>query len=137
MSDFATIEDINMLWRPLTNSEETRATALLAVVSDSLRMEAQKVGKDLDKMLQENSMLVNVAKSVTVDVVARTLMTSTDSEPMTQMSQSALGYSVSGTYLVPGGGLFIKKSELARLGLKRQRMGVIELYEGNHNNTSE
>ena len=28
----------------------------------------------------------------------------------------------------PGGGLFIKKSELARLGLRRQRMGVIELY---------
>ena len=73
-------------------------------------------------------------KSVTVDVVARTLMTSTNSEPMSQMSQSALGYSVSGTYLVPGGGLFIKKSELARLGLRRQRMGVIELYDDKRNN---
>ena len=31
-----------------------------------------------------------------------------NNEPMTQMSESALGYSVSGTYLVPGGGLFIK-----------------------------
>ena len=68
-------------------------------------------------------------KSVVVDVVARTLMTSTDTEPMTQRSESALGYSVSGTYLVPGGGLFIKKSELARLGLKRQRIGVIDLYD--------
>jgi hypothetical protein len=47
---------------------------------------------------------------------------------MAQMSQSALGYSVSGTYLVPGGGLFIKKSELARLGLKRQKTGVIDLW---------
>lgn len=63
-----------------------------------------------------------------MDVLARTLMTSTDSEPMTQMSQSAMGYSVSGTFLVPGGGLFIKKSELARLGLKRQKYGVIDLY---------
>ena len=68
-------------------------------------------------------------KSVTVDVAARTLMTSTDGEPLSQMSESALGYSVSGTYLVPGGGLFIKKSELARLGLRRQRMGVREIYE--------
>ena len=77
-------------------------------------------------------------KSVTVDVVARTLMTSTDSEPLSQESQSALGYNWSGTYLVPGGGIFIKKSELARLGLKRQRRGVIELYgenSGNYNNT--
>ena len=55
-------------------------------------------------------------------------MTSTNSEPMEQMSQSALGYSVSGTFLVPGGGLFIKKSELARLGLRRQRIGVIDIY---------
>lgn len=127
MSDFATIEDITILWRSLTASESERATALLPVVSDSLRYEAKKVGKDLDKMIEENPLLANVAKSVTVDVVARTLMTSTNTEPMSQFSQSALGYSVSGTYLVPGGGLFIKKSELARLGLRRQRIGAINL----------
>jgi len=128
MSNFATIEDINTLWRSLTSDETTRADALLPIVSDSLRMEALKVGKDLDAMLDDNPYLVTVAKSVTVDVVARTLMTSTNSEPMTQMSQSALGYSVSGSYLIPGGGLFIKKSELARLGLRKQRIGVIDLW---------
>jgi hypothetical protein len=61
-------------------------------------------------------------------------MTSTNQEPTSQFAQAALGYSVSGTYLVPGGGLFIKKSELARLGLKRQQIGVIDFYgiaEGN------
>ena len=78
-------------------------------------------------MLETGKVLENVVKSVTVDVIARALMTSTDSEPMSQMSQSALGYTVSGTYLVPGGGLFIKRSELARLGLRRQRCGVIDL----------
>lgn len=128
MSNFATIEDINALWRPLTTAETTRADALLPVVSDSLRMEAHKVGKNLDDMIEENPYLATVAKSVTVDVVARTLMTSTDSEPMTQMTESALGYSFSGSYLVPGGGLFIKKSELSRLGLRKQRIGVINLW---------
>ena len=78
-------------------------------------------------MIEKDAELASVAKSVTVDVVARTLNTSTTAEPISQMSQSALGYSVSGTYLVPGGGLFIKKSELARLGLRRQRYGVIDL----------
>ncbi len=128
MSNFATIEDISALWRPLTTAETTRAGALLPVVSDSLRMEALKVGKDLDDMIEENAYLATVAKSVTVDVVARTLMTSTNSEPMTQMTESALGYSFSGSYLVPGGGLFIKKAELARLGLRKQRIGVIDLW---------
>ena len=99
------------------------------IVSDSLRMEADKVGSDLDKMIVEKPAMESVLKSVTVDVVARALMTSTDSEPMSQESQSALGYSWSGTYLVPGGGLFIKKSELARLGLRTQRRRAVDLLE--------
>ena len=130
MSNFAEIEDIENLWRSLTPEEKERAENLLPVVCDSLRNEADSVGKDLDQMIEDKPHLANVAKSVTVDVIARTLMTSTDTEPMTQMNQSALGYSVSGTYLVPGGGLFIKKSELARLGLRRQKMGVIDLWDG-------
>lgn len=125
---FATIDDITLLFRKLKPDETEKAKALLPIVSDSIRQEAIKVGKDIDKMIKEGQILSNVVKSVTVDVVARALMTSTDSEPMSQMSQSALGYSVSGTYLVPGGGLFIKKSELARLGLRRQKYGVIDFY---------
>lgn len=128
MSNFASVEDVKKSWRNLSVQEEERAGTLLEVVSASLRTAAKQVGKDLDVMIKEDPNLAIVARSVTVDVIARTLMTSTNSEPMTQMSQSALGYSVSGTYLVPGGGLFIKKSELARLGLRRQRYGVIDFY---------
>ena len=125
---YATVDDLTQLWRAMTTEEQGRAQALLDIVSASLRVEACKVGKDLDAMVAESDDLAAVAKSVTVDVVARTLMTSTDQEPMTQLTQAAGGYSASGSFLVPGGGLFIKKSELARLGLRRQRMGVIELY---------
>ena len=131
MTNFATVGDLETLWRSLKFDENKRAEALLGVVSDSLRVEARKVGKDLDKMVQESPSYANVVKSVAVDVVARTLMTSTDQEPMTQMTESALGYSFSGSYLVPGGGLFIKDSELKRLGLRNQRYGVIELYGQN------
>lgn len=129
MSTLAVIDDLTTLWRPLKNIDETtRAESLLEVVSDSLREEAKKIGKDLDVMVEDSSSYANVVKSVTVDIVARTLMTSTDQEPMTQMTESALGYSYSGSFLVPGGGLFIKKSELARLGLRKQRYGVIDFY---------
>ena len=127
-SNFATVTDMTHLWRELTPQELSRAEELLTIVSDSLRMEAKKVGKNLDDMIATDTELVSVAKSVTVDVVARALMTSTDTEPMSQVSESALGYSYTGTYLVPGGGLFIKKSELARLGLWRQKYGVIDFY---------
>lgn len=128
MADFATLDDMTVLWRAMSAEEQSRASALLEIVSASLRAEADKVGKDLDAMVAENQNLAAVARSVTVDVVARTLMTATDQEPMTQFTQTAGPYSASGTYLVPGGGLFIKRSELARLGLRRQRMGAVDIY---------
>lgn len=128
MLNFATVEDVNRLWRELTVEENERAESLIEVISNSLRVEANAVGKDLDLMIAASPVYASVVKSVTVDVVARTLMTSTDQEPITQASESALGYSWSGSYLVPGGGLFIKKTELARLGLRRQRYGVIDFY---------
>ena len=134
MADYASVQDIQTLWRPLNAAEQTRAAALIPVICSSLRQEAAKVHKDLDALVADDADLAAVAKSVTVDVVARTLMTSTNQEPMTQYSEAALGYSVSGSFLVPGGGLFIKKSELTRLGLRRQRIGVIDFYgtaEGN------
>ena len=125
---YASLDDIRKLWRPMNQAETERAQELIPVVCSSLREEAKKVGKDLDAMIDADDDLAEVAKSVTVDVVARTLMTSTNQEPMSQFSESGLGYSASGTYLVPGGGMFIKRSELARLGLRRQRIGVIDFY---------
>lgn len=127
--DFATTVDIENLWRVLTVDEEERAESLLTIVSDTLRYEARKVNQDLDRKITEIPEFSNVVKSVVVDIVSRTLLTSTKDEPMTQTSESALGYSWSGSYLVPGGGLFIKQSELSRLGLKKQRFGVIDFYD--------
>lgn len=128
LKPFATVDDLSVLWRALESDEEERAEELLTTVSHVLRVEAKKVKKDLDLMVQADESYAYVVKSVLVDIIARTLMTSTRQEPMTQFSESALGYSVSGSFLVPGGGLFIKDSELKRLGLKRQRFGVIDFY---------
>lgn len=127
MADFATLQDIITLWRELTPEETYRAQGLLPVVSDTLRVEAQRVGKDIDTMALTPS-YANVLKSVTVDIVARTLLTSTDREPATQSTESALGYSQTSTFLVPGGGLFVKTGELQRLGLRRQRYGTLDPF---------
>ena len=45
---FATVEDIQTLWRPLSSSEQSRAAALLPLVSDELRVLARDVNVDLD-----------------------------------------------------------------------------------------
>ncbi|EEI82884.1 phage Gp19/Gp15/Gp42 family protein [Anaerococcus tetradius] len=131
MTTYVSVDDVISLWRPLNAEEVDRVKNLIPVIENTLRIEADRVGKDIDVLSEDSEAYKSVLKSVIVDVVARTLMTSTDSEPMTQTSESALGYTWSGTFLVPGGGLFIKKSELARLGLRRQRYGVIDIYGEN------
>lgn len=129
---FATIEDITALWRNLTTQENERATALLPVVSDSLRMEAKQRGYDLDDMITDDPALASVATSVTVDIVARTLSVNTDATALSQESQSALGYSWSGTYAVAGGGMQIMRNDLKRLGILRQKLGVVEVGHCRH-----
>ena len=113
-----------------TTAEQSRIEALIPMVSAALRSEAVKVGKDLDAMIADDEDFESVVQLVCVDVIVRAMSLNTDSEPMSQESQSALGYSWSGTYAVPGGGIAncIMRNDLKRLGLKRQRFGVIEWY---------
>ena len=89
--EYATIDDVTILFRKLTPEETERAKALIPIVCADLRTYAKTVGKDLDAMVQADQDLAAVAKSVTVDVVGRTLMTSTTGEPMTQISGSRRG----------------------------------------------
>lgn len=131
-SAYATVTDITTLWRPLTASETTRAEALLLPVSDELRVLASQVGKDMDAMVSASEVYANLVRIVTVDVVSRVLRQSTEGDAMTQESQSALGYSWSGTYAVPGGGIAnaIMKNDLKRLGLLNQTIGVMYTWQG-------
>lgn len=134
MTAFATVEALEAVYGPLSEEDEARAEVLLVVVSDELRHYAHMVHKDLDVMISVDPILASVAAEVAVSVTFRILRQSTDGEPMTQMTQSALGYSVSGTYAVPGGGIgnAIMDRDLKRLGLKRPRVGFIDFYGPDH-----
>jgi len=129
MRAYATIEDMGNLWRALTETELARAPHLLEVASDTLRQMAQNRGMNLDSMVYNGEIYESVLKDVVVAAVGRVLRASTTGEPVSQVTQSALGYSVSGTYLNPQGGMFFYDNELSRLGLgKKQRLGRIEMY---------
>ena len=138
--EYASVNDVILLFRALTEEEAEKTEALIPMICARLRTEAKKAGKDLDAIIEADADLAEVAKGITVDVVARTLMTPTQTVggfgAMSQMSQSAGGYSVSGTFLNPGGGIFIKKAELAALGIRRQQIGVIEIYDQGDNDTT-
>lgn len=129
---FATVEDIETLFRPLTSDERKRADALLPLVSDEIRVLGKNVNKDIDQMISNDSTYGSVVKIVTVDVVSRVLRQNVQGEAMTQESQSGLGYSWSGTYAVVGGGIAnsILKNDLKKLGLLKQQMGSDYIWQG-------
>lgn len=128
---FATVADVESLWRTLTPAEEARADNLLPAISDILRSEASRRGYDLDMMIEESASYETVVKTTTVDICVRALRqdTSATGEPMAQESQSALGYTWSGTYAIPGGSnLPIMRNDLKRLGITKQRWGALDIY---------
>lgn len=130
MSDYATLEDVLTLsGATYTEAQQDRIEALLPLISDLIRTEGAKYGKDVDALV-EDSAYASVVKLVTVDVIARVLRESYEGEAMSQMSQSALGYSVSGTYAIPGGGISggLMENDKKRLGFKRQQIGSITLW---------
>ena len=142
MSSYATVQDVMTLsGKTYTATEQERIGALLPLVSDALRYEAVKVHRDLDQMIVDmGEAYANVVKLVTVDIILRIMRQSMEGEPMSQESQSGLGYTWSGTYAVAGGGIAaaIMKNDLKRLGLKRQRYGLENMYgryPGNNSNT--
>lgn len=122
---FATVEDLQRLYRPLSADEQSRADALLPLVSDEIRVLGRNYGKDIDAAIAKDSAYASVVKIVTCDVTFRVLRQNTEGDVMSQESQSALGYSWSGTFAVAGGGIAnsILNNDLKKLGLLKQQMG--------------
>lgn len=133
MASFATVADVlEITGKDYTGAEMNRIEALLELISDTLRVYATNIGKNLDEMADASTAYANVLKLTTVDIVIRAMRQSFDGDPLTQESQSAIGYTWSGTYAIPGGGIAgaIMKNDLKRLGLRRQQFGTIEFYDG-------
>lgn len=136
---FATTNDVITLFRPLSADELTRAEALLPLISDMLRTRAAALGVDLDTRAADDSTYESTLKVVTVDICGRVLRQSNTGEPMSQESQSALGYNWQGTYAIPGGGIAnaIMRADLKALGLRVQQVRPLEFTgrqysEGDH-----
>jgi hypothetical protein len=110
----------------------TRAEVLLPLVSDLIRNEGKAAGVDVDARIETDAAYASVVMLVCADVIARALRQATTGEPMSQESQSGLGYSWSGTYAIPGGGvaMSLMRNERKMLGFRRQKYGVMEIWDG-------
>lgn len=129
-----TVNDLIARWRPLTNEETSKASVFIADTENYLHVYAHDRGYNLDEMLVNPTERTDLYKAVVCDVVKREMISSTDESPaLSQSSLGVNGYSISGTYLSPGGGLFIKNSELKMLGLQTQKARAVDIYDDQWN----
>ena len=131
MSEFATLQDVlTLTGTDYTTQQQERISALIPVVSDLIERKGREVGKNVHKEMAIDSAYASVVKLVTVDVVARVMRQSMDGEPLSQESQGALGYSWSGTYAIPGGGIAMSlmNNEMKLLGFKQQKLRSVRLW---------
>ena len=129
MSDYATIQDVINLKRPLTSEEQTRAGYLIPIISNLIRVEAQRSGRDYDQMIVDTPILADVAKSVACDVVIRELNTPGTQLPATSYSEGAGGVTQSYTLPNSSGAIKLWPSDLKALGLRVQKIDALNLMK--------
>mgnify|MGYP000183570735 CR=1 FL=1 len=121
----ATVDEYEAIYSVhLSDTEKTRVETLLEYASDLLRAEASNRGYNLDFIISRDGAKKTVAKMVVLASVKRAMHTNEVTEaPLEQFSQSAMGYTVSGTYLNPGDDIYFLNNELKRLGISKKAQG--------------
>lgn len=129
MADYATVQDIQDLKRPLSLDEQARAANLIPIICSEIRAYARGMGKDFDQMVTDDPDLANIAKGVVCDVVIRELNTPGNQLPATSYSEGAGSVSQSFTLPNSSGSVKLWPSDLKALGLKRQQIGALNLMK--------
>ena len=114
-SPYATVADLTKFWK--APDDETRATYLLTLASNRLRLIGENVNVDVDARANASAAYFSTAQWVIMEAVKRALLTPTDMQPVDTFQQTAGPYSENIKYTNPSGDLWFKKSELSDLGL--------------------
>lgn len=126
MDAFATVDDLSKFWRQITEDETDRATMLLEMASNRLRLIGEDSGVDLDAKKNASPAYASTLQWAVMQAVKRAISTPIDTPPVNQYQQTAGPYSENYTFTNPSGDLWFSKQELNALGLNgRQRLGSL------------
>jgi hypothetical protein len=135
MQPFASISDLQMFWRVLTEAEEPRAEFLLTLASNRLRSIGEDNSVDVDARAAASAAYASTIQWVVMEAVKRAMLTPTDQPPVDTYSQTAGPYSENYKYTNPSGDLWFKKSELSALSLYgNQTLGNISTSQDLYGN---
>lgn len=129
MKSYATTDDVIQYRGSLTPEQLERLPIILETCSAELRLIAKRSNKNLDSMIEADEDIAIAVKKGIIDASCNYYNASESNEPiMTQFSQSAGGYTVSGTISNPGGAFYFPKKFLKDIGLGNQLVSTIEVF---------
>lgn len=114
---FATVDDLEARWRPLTAAEQDRAEILLddAGVFLSALVAVDPVDEEQAAIL----------KMVSCSMVQRVMSADVDTVGVSQTSMTAGSYTQSFTYSNPSGDFYLTAMEKRMLGIASSKLGTI------------
>ncbi len=134
---YATISDIETIrCTTLSTAEAAKAQSLLNAVSADIRLRGDGYGVNVDEKVSDSEDYAEVVKSVCVNTVNRALSQTSGTEGLSQISQTALGYTLHGTFANPGNAYYISKNDLLRLGFGKQYYRGRDIYGVSWNSDS-
>lgn len=116
LTPFATVEELQAFWKVLTDTEQTRASSLLTLASNRLRMIGKNVGVDVDAEKEASEAYGSTLGWVVMEATKRAMLTP-EGPPVESAQITAGPYSENYKYSNPSGDLWFKKSELYDLDL--------------------
>ena len=123
---FANLAQLEAFWKDIAIVDEGRATILLELASNRLRLIGEDVGVDVDNKVATSEAYETTIRWVVMEAVKRAISTPTDQPPVETWSQTAGPYSENYKYSNPTGDIYFRKSELSSLGLYgKQSLGSI------------
>ena len=123
MEPFATVQDLEARWRPLTPTEATRAATLLVDASVMVAVMCDKAGVPLPDTPAD--LLAATLKAIVCDVVKRAMQSPIDQGAGKSEQRTAGPYSEMNTYATPSGDMYMTASEKSRLGIGKQHISSV------------
>lgn len=118
---YASVDDLEARFRPLTDDEKNKAEVLLGDASELINNAFEMQGREIRCSAE-------ILKIVTCAMVKRALASKNDAD-FSNVSTTVGVFSESYTYANPDGSLYLKRSELKQLGLASGRIKSISVGE--------
>lgn len=124
MAAYATVDDLVLRWRPLTDEEALTAAALIEDAAVMIRSTVP----DLETRLADESLSLDVLKLVTVHMVKRSMSAPAGFEGVTQFNQTAGPFAQATQFANPTGDMWLTKADKKMLGVSGSKAFTVDMF---------